>query len=97
MDPELARRCFIAREGKGKAEDYGKKAAAEAKSMEKDDTYKLEIKASERWAKIKPQLKELGAKKALALLKPLLAKKYKDTKAGKKAADKERELKHAIR
>ena len=36
-------------------------------------------------------------KQILALLKPLLSKKYAETKAGKKAADKERELKHAIR
>lgn len=84
-------------ERKFKGHDYSKKAKAEVKRMEGVDTYKLEIKASEKWAKIKPKLQDIPAKKALALLRPLLSKKYAETKAGKKAADKEREFKHALR
>ncbi len=84
-------------ERKFKGHDYSKKAKAEVKRVEGVKAYKMEIKASEKWANIKPKLKDIPAKKALALLKPLLSKKYADTKAGQKAAAKERELKHAIR
>ncbi len=84
-------------ERKFKGHEYNKKAKAEVKRVQANDTYKTEIKASAKWAKIKPQLKDLPAKKALALLKPLLSKKYENTKAGKAAASKERDLKHAIK
>lgn len=80
-----------------KGHAHSKTAKEHGKKLMGDKIHKTEIKAAEKWAKIKPQLKGMAAKKALALLKPLLSKKYAETKAGKKAAEKARNYEHALK
>lgn len=84
-------------EEKFKGHDYSKKAKAAAKALMANKDNKAEIKAAEKWAKIKPQLEGMSAKKAIPLLKTLTGKKYGETKAGKAAARKLKQLEHAIK
>ena len=69
-----------------KKHDYAKQADAAKKELLSDKDRKLEFKAGEKLAKIMEEIKELKPKKALLKLKPLLGKKYRETAAGKKAA-----------
>lgn len=80
-----------------KGHPHSKTAKEHGKKLMGDKTHKNEIKAAEKWAKIQPELKGLAAKKALQLLKPLLSKKYAETRAGKKAAEKARGYEHALK
>jgi len=69
-----------------KHHELGEKADAALKELLADKDRKLEYKAGEKLAKILEEIKELKPKKALVKLKPMLAKKYRETAAGKKAA-----------
>lgn len=74
----------IAKGYKGTAE--GDRAAKLAKEMLADDEKKAEIKAGDKFAKIKLKIRDMSPKKALKALKPMTGKKYRDTAAGKEAA-----------
>ena len=76
--------------------DLGKQAKDAAKALEKDKVTGLEIKASEKLADIKKEMaSERKAEDKVKLLKPLLAKKYEETAAGKEAAKLVQELEAA--
>jgi hypothetical protein len=80
-----------------KNHDYGVQAKKAAADIMANKEYKYEIQAEEKWIKIRGELDGLAAKKALKLLKPLLAKKYAETKYGKIAAKKAQAIEHAIK
>jgi hypothetical protein len=76
--------------------DLGKQAKDAAKALEKDKVNGLEIKASEKLEEIKKEIaNERKAEDKLKCLKPLLAKKYEETAAGKEAAKMAEELEKA--
>ncbi len=68
-----------------KKHGLAKQADAALKELLSDPDHKLEFKAGEKLAKIMEAIKELKPKKALKKLGPMLAKKYRETAAGKKA------------
>jgi len=69
-----------------KGHDYGTRAKKAGTVIMKDKALKLEVKAGEKLAGIQSDLASASsAKKALKCLKPLLSKKYAETKAGKSA------------
>ena len=80
-----------------KNHDYGKQAKQSAADIMAKKEYKYEIQAEEKWLKIRGELKGLAAKKALKLIRPLLAKKYRETKYGKIAAKKAKAIEHSIK
>jgi len=70
-----------------KGHDLSKQAKDAAKALKSDKQNALEIKASEKLEKIKQEMAgERKAEDKLKCLKPLLAKKYEETLAGKQAA-----------
>ena len=70
-----------------KGHDLGKKAKDALKVVTSDKAKKLEIKASELLIKLKKEMAgERKAEDKLAVLKPLLSKKYAETLAGQEAA-----------
>jgi len=71
-----------------KNHDYGKQAKLAAADIMANKEYKNEIKAEEKWLKIRPKLEGLAPKKALKVIHPMLAKKFRDTKYGKIAKKK---------
>ena len=75
----------VAKWYKGTAE--GERAASLAKEMLGDDEKKAEIKAGDKLAKIKLKIKDASPKKAIKALQPMTGKKYRDTAAGKEAAE----------
>ena len=76
--------------------DLGKQAKEAAKALEKDKDTGLEIKASEKLEEIKKEIaNERKAEDKIKCLKPLLAKKYEETVAGKEAAKMAEELEKA--
>jgi hypothetical protein len=71
-----------------KGHDLAKQAKTAAKALTSDKANGLEIKASEKLVKIKKEMAgERKAEDQLKCLKPLLAKKYAETLAGKEAAE----------
>jgi hypothetical protein len=71
-----------------KGHDLAKQAKASAGALKKGKETKLEIKASEKFEKIKAEMRdERKNEDKLACLKPLLGKKYAETLAGKQAAE----------
>ncbi len=80
-----------------KNHDYGKQAKKAAADIMAKKEYKYEIQAEEKWIKIRGELDGLAAKKALKLIKPMLAKKYAETKYGKIAARKAKAIEHALK
>lgn len=69
---------------KGTAE--GTRAAAAAKELLTDAEKKAEIKAGDKFAKLKVKIADMSPKKAIKALQPMTGKKYRDTVAGKQAA-----------
>ena len=70
-----------------KGHDLAKQAKGAAKALKSDKAHGLEIKASEKFAKIKKEMAgERKAEDKLKCLKPILSKKYVDTLAGREAA-----------
>jgi hypothetical protein len=74
----------VARSFKGAA--IGKRADGLAKDLLADADQKAEIKAGDKFAKLKVKVRGLSPKKALKALAPMAGRKYRDTKAGKDAA-----------
>lgn len=74
----------VARGFKGAA--IGKRADGLAKALLADADKKAEIKAGDKFAKLKIKVRDMSPKKALKALAPMTGKKYRDTKAGKAAA-----------
>ncbi len=74
----------VARGFKGSA--IGKRAGALAKELLADAEKKSEIKAGDKFAKLKIKVRGMSPKKALKALAPMAGKKYRDTRAGKAAA-----------
>lgn len=71
-----------------KGHDMAKQAKAAASALMKDKGNKLEIKAAEKLAEVKSEMRsERKPEDQLDCLKPLLSKKYAETKAGKAAAE----------
>lgn len=69
-----------------KGHELGTKAKDAGTAIMKDKALKLEVKAGEKLDTIRAEIASASsAKKALKCLKPLLSKKYADTKAGKEA------------
>lgn len=64
----------------------GERAAAAAKELLADKETKAEIKAGDKFAKLKLKIADMSPKKALKALKPMTGRKYRDTVAGKQAA-----------
>jgi len=74
-------------ESRFKGHGISKQAKGTASELKKGKVSKLEIKATEKLEKIKAEIRdERKNEDKLALLKPLLSKKYADTLAGKQAA-----------
>jgi hypothetical protein len=74
-------------EDRYKGHDLSKQAKQAAKALKKDKQGGLEIKAGEKFAKIKKEMREeRKPEDKLKCLKPLLSKKYAETVAGKQAA-----------
>lgn len=70
-----------------KGHDLAKQADEAVKALKKDKAHALEIKAGETLTKIKKEMAQArNAEDRLECLKPLLAKKYAETQAGKEAA-----------
>lgn len=70
-----------------KGHDMAKQAKSSASALMKDKANKLEIKAAEKLVAIKKEMRgERKPEDQLDCLKPLLSKKYAETKAGKAAA-----------
>ncbi len=65
----------------------GKRAGALAKEMLADKEAKAEIKAGDKFAKLKIKIADMSPKKSIKALAPMTGKKYRDTKAGKQAAE----------
>lgn len=75
-------------EGLFKGHNLAKEAKDAGKALKAGKDTKEEFKASEKLEKIKKDMREEGkAEDKLACLKPLLAKKYAETRAGKEAAE----------
>ena len=72
-------------------------AKAGLKSINSDKALKTELKAALKWAEIKKEIDGLAPKKALKIIKPLLSRKYEDTKAGKLAQKKAKELERILK
>lgn len=71
-----------------KGHDIAKQAKDAAKALEKDKANKTEIKAGEKLAEIKVELRgERNPEKHIEALEALTSKKYADTVAGKQAAE----------
>lgn len=70
-----------------KGTDVSKRSAELAKQLLADGDQKAEIKAGDKLAKIQVVIRGVSPKKALKALAPMTGKKYRDTKAGKKAAE----------
>ncbi len=80
-----------------KGHDLAKQAKAAVKALKADKAMALEIKASEKFEKIKDEMAdERKPEDKLKCLKPLLSKKYADTAAGKEAAAMAEELEKQI-
>ena len=80
-------------EGRFKGHALAKQAKEAAKALEKDKAHALEIKASEKFEKIKAEMREeRKPEDQLKCLKPLLSKKYAETLAGREAAKLAEEL-----
>lgn len=70
-----------------KGHDFSKQAKDALKALESDKDKALEIKAGKMWAEIRREIAgEQRPDKVLDALKPLLSKKYAETKAGLEAA-----------
>ena len=80
---------------KGGAE--GKRAAELGKAMLANPEQKAEIKAGDKFAKLKLKISDLSPKKALKALAPMAGKKYRDTAAGKQAAALIKQLEAALK
>jgi hypothetical protein len=80
-----------------KGHDLSKQAKNAVKEVKKDKALALEIKASEKFEKIKKDMaEERKPEDKLKCLKPLLSKKYADTLAGREAARIAEELESKI-
>ena len=84
-------------EDRFKGHDLSKQAKAAGGALKKGKETKLEIKASKKLEDIKTEMRgERKAEDQLALLKPMLSKKYADTLAGKQAAEMAAELEKKV-
>jgi hypothetical protein len=84
-------------EGRFKGHALAKQAKDAAGALKKDKVHKNELKASEKFEKIKKEMRdEKKAEDKLACLKPLLSKKLADTLAGKEAAKMAAELEKQV-
>ena len=80
-----------------KGHDLAKQAKAAVKELKADKVRALEIKASEKLEQIQKEMDaERKPEDKLKCLKPLLAKKYADTMAGKEAAKLAEELEKKV-
>lgn len=69
-----------------KGSAIGKRAASLAAELLSDGEKKDEIKAGDRFAKIRAEIRGMSSKKTLKALAPMTGKSYRDTRAGKAAA-----------
>lgn len=70
-----------------KGHEIAKQADAAADGLLADDEKKAEIKAGDKLAKLKLKIRDMSPKKAIKALGAMTGKKYRDTRAGKEAAD----------
>lgn len=92
----MAWRTLDGLEDSFKGHEIGDKAKAEAKAIMKDKALKNEVKAGSMLDEIRLELADAATpKSALKCLKPLLSRKYEETKAGKEAAKLAAELEAA--
>ena len=75
-----------------KKHPYATEAEAGLKELLSDPDRKKEVKAGAKLAKILVEIADEKPKKALKKLKPMLSKKYAETKAGQRAAEIAKEL-----
>jgi hypothetical protein len=79
-----------------KGHEHATEAKALLADLLSDPDRKLEVKAGEKLADLLVEIADLTPKKALQALQPLLASKYENTAAGKRAAEMARELEAAV-